>query len=287
MSLYSDLLFLHGHIADPRLARRAVDAGRAAACAGAPGSTPDRGAKTSRRAPHEPVQEPVVPRRPGVDRLAHRRGGRSLRPDLRQPRRVRAHVRQAGVDAAEARSIGASSRSRATHRAPAAWPACWRLRADAMKLQGRLARPRHAGGLRCAGSGTSPTARTATRPGVAPRSSAMQLFKSQGLHEPPRPAAKTYRDRGFGRRYGRRSDARLRPSRRQQRRRRRLRVRGRARHPAADGRLRPRGLIALATRRGCRRAQALKQEGPDIAGPSLHACAANRVSARRALPARR
>lgn len=33
----------------------------------------------------------------------------------------------------------------------------------------------------------------------------MHLFKSQGLHEQPRHAAKTYRDGGFGRRYGRRS----------------------------------------------------------------------------------
>ena len=32
----------------------------------------------------------------------------------------------------------------------------------------------------------------------------MQLFKSQGLQEPPRPATKHYRDGGFGRRYGRR-----------------------------------------------------------------------------------
>lgn len=32
----------------------------------------------------------------------------------------------------------------------------------------------------------------------------MQLFKSQGLQEPTRPAMKSYRDRGFGRRYGRR-----------------------------------------------------------------------------------
>lgn len=33
----------------------------------------------------------------------------------------------------------------------------------------------------------------------------MQLFKSPGLHEPPRHAAQTYRDGGFGRRYGRRN----------------------------------------------------------------------------------
>ena len=33
----------------------------------------------------------------------------------------------------------------------------------------------------------------------------MQLFKSQGLQEPPRHATKTYRDGGFARRYGRRS----------------------------------------------------------------------------------
>ena len=32
----------------------------------------------------------------------------------------------------------------------------------------------------------------------------MQLFKSQALQEQPRPAAKSYRDGGFGRRYGRR-----------------------------------------------------------------------------------
>ena len=31
----------------------------------------------------------------------------------------------------------------------------------------------------------------------------MQLFKSQGLQEPARPATRTYRDGGFGRRYGR------------------------------------------------------------------------------------
>ena len=32
----------------------------------------------------------------------------------------------------------------------------------------------------------------------------MHLFKSQALQEQPRPAAKRYRDGGFGRRYGRR-----------------------------------------------------------------------------------
>jgi len=37
----------------------------------------------------------------------------------------------------------------------------------------------------------------------------MQLFKSQGLHESPRPAAKHYRDGGFGRRYGRRGASRF------------------------------------------------------------------------------
>ena len=35
----------------------------------------------------------------------------------------------------------------------------------------------------------------------------MQLFKSQSLQEPPRVAVKSYRDRGFGRRYGRRAAA--------------------------------------------------------------------------------
>ena len=39
----------------------------------------------------------------------------ALRPDLRQPRRLRTHVRQAGV---RIRSVGASSRSRAMHSAP-------------------------------------------------------------------------------------------------------------------------------------------------------------------------
>lgn len=33
----------------------------------------------------------------------------------------------------------------------------------------------------------------------------MQLFKSQCLQEPPRVSAPTHRDRGFGRRYGRRT----------------------------------------------------------------------------------
>lgn len=32
----------------------------------------------------------------------------------------------------------------------------------------------------------------------------MQLFKSQGLQEPHRATAPSYRDRGFGRRYGHR-----------------------------------------------------------------------------------
>lgn len=32
----------------------------------------------------------------------------------------------------------------------------------------------------------------------------MQLFKSQGLQEPQRAPVPSYRDRGFGRRYGRR-----------------------------------------------------------------------------------